>query len=392
MSTTKDCHILVLSSWYPNSVDSNSGLYIQRFAKWQSNYFKISVIFIKSKSDIREMYFDETIEGDFHQIIGYYPEPKGWFKRIKQVALYKKALDEAMKKLKSKPDLIHAHVSYPKGKEFEYVSRKLKTDFIIHEHSADFSDFSQKSWTPIKKRLILSTLRKAKMVLAVSPFLEKQILKVEPHLVHTVLPLPVDLELFYPQSNAQRNLQRAEGYTFVHVSGLNERFKNVKGIVEAFSRVRKNHKNAVLKIITNGDSEYLQEFMIENQIDEGIEILENLSFEQIAMEYRTSDCFVLFSEFETFSFGLIEALSSGLQVITTQVGIAYDLDKRIIHVVPRQDIHALATTMEDLLRTFTSDSKREILVNEAKQFAYKEVLEQLKITYSNVLQRYNLSQ
>ena len=132
--------------------------------------------------------------------------------------------------------------------------------------------------------------------------------------------------------------------------------------------------------------------MIENQIDEGIEILENLSFEQIAMEYRTSDCFVLFSEFETFSFGLIEALSSGLQVITTQVGIAYDLDKRIIHVVPRQDIHALATTMEDLLRTFTSDSKREILVNEAKQFAYKEVLEQLKITYSNVLQRYNLSQ
>jgi hypothetical protein len=48
--------------------------------------------------------------------------------------------------------------------------------------------------------------------------------------------------------------------------------------------------------------------------------------------------------------------------------------------------------METVLLTATTDSKREALVNEAKQFAYKEVLEQLKITYSNVLQRYDLAE
>ena len=74
------------------------------------------------------------------------------------------------------------------------------------------------------------------------------------------------------------------------------------------------------------------------------------------------------------------------------MGIAHDLDTRIIHIVPRQDVHALATTMETVLLTATTDSKREALVNEAKQFAYKEVLEQLKITYSNVLQRYDLAE
>jgi glycosyltransferase involved in cell wall biosynthesis len=224
------------------------------------------------------------------------------------------------------------------------------------------------------------------MVLAVSPFLEKQILKVEPHLVHAVLPLPIDLNLFYPESK----IQHKNDYTFIHVSGLDERFKNVKGIVEAFSRVRNHYKNALLKIVTDGDSNYLLNFISENQIDEGIEILENLNYEQIAIEYRTSDCFVLFSEFETYSCVLIEALSSGLQIITTQVGIAHDLDSRIIHIIPRQDVHALATTMENLLLTSTSSSKRDALVNEAKQFAYKEVLEQLKINYSAVLQRYDL--
>ena len=133
-------------------------------------------------------------------------------------------------------------------------------------------------------------------------------------------------------------------------------------------------------------------FIEEQDIPDGIEILENLNFDQIAIEYRSSDCFVLFSEFETYSCVLIEALSSGLQIITTQVGIAHDLDTRIIHIVPRQDVHALATTMETVLLTATTDSKREALVNEAKQFAYKEVLEQLKITYSNVLQRYDLAE
>jgi|688.fasta_scaffold71603_2 glycosyltransferase involved in cell wall biosynthesis len=386
MTAFKNLHILVLSSWYPNVTAPASGIFIQRFAQWMSHYFKISVIFIKSRPNIVETYFEENKSDNFHEIIGYYPTPSGAFKRFKQIALYKKTLDEAIKKLDSNPDLIHAHVSFPKGKEFEYVSKKLKVDYIIHEHSSDFSDFEQKRWTKLKRNLIVSTLRKAKLVVAVSPFLEKQILKVEPHLVHTVLPLPVDLELFFPE---KRNLKK-DHYTFIHVSGLDEKFKNVKGIVEAFSRVRKNYGHVELKIVTDGDAEYLQKFIDENQMHDGVEILENLSHAAVAQAYRESDCFVLFSEFETYSCVLIEALSSGLQIITTQVGIAHDLDDRIIQIVPRQDVHALATTMENRILTAPTESNRRALTDIAKRFAQNEVLGQLKNIYSNVLQRYDL--
>lgn len=386
MTARKKLHILVLSSWYPNITAPASGIFIQRFAEWMSKYFTVSVIFIKSRSGIEETYFEERQIDQFQEIIGYYPAPTGTFKKFRQMALYKKTLDEAIKKLKSQPDLIHAHVSFPKGKEFEYVSKKLKVGYIIHEHSSDFSDYEQRRWTSIKKRLIVSTLKKARLVLAVSPFLEKQILKVEPHLVHSVLPLPVDLDLFYPE----KRFVKRDHYTFIHVSGLDEKFKNVKGIVEAFSRVKKNYDNVALKIVTDGDAAYLQQFIAENNYAEGIEIIENLSHEAVAQAYRESDCFVLFSEFETYSCVLIEALSSGLQIITTQVGIAHDLDDRIIQIVPRQDVHALATSMENKILTANSANNRRALIEAAKQFAQNEVLEQLKIVYSNVLQRYDL--
>jgi glycosyltransferase involved in cell wall biosynthesis len=386
MSTKEDLHILILSSWYPHHEAPASGIFIQRFSEWLAEYYKVSVIFIKSEDDITETYFEERRSFNLHEIIGYYPKPKGFFQRLVQIARYKKVLDLAVEKLSSRPDLIHAHVSYPKGKEFEYVARKLNIGYIIHEHSSDFSDYAQKRWTKFKRRLIVSTLRNSRMVLSVSPFLEHQVLKTEPYLVHAVLPLPVDLTLFRPN----RIKQKKEDYTFIHVSGLDERFKNVKGIVEAFSRVHNNNPNSKLKIVTDGDVAPLHEYIKENGFASGLEILENLSHEEVAEQYRLSDCFVLFSEFETYSCVLIEALASGLEVIATKVGIANDLDESLIHIVPRKDIHALMTTMENRLLMNKNDLNPQALVRAAKQFSSEEVLEKLRIVYNTVLQRNNL--
>jgi len=223
-------------------------------------------------------------------------------------------------------------------------------------------------------------------VLSVSPFMEQQVLKAEPYLVHAVLPLPVDLSLFRPNRIKQKN----EDYTFIHVSGLDERFKNAQGIVEAFSRVHNNYPQSKLKIVSDGDWTSLQAYITENEFGSGIEIIENLSHEEVAEQYRTSDCFVLFSEFETYSCVLIEALASGLEVITTKVGIANDLDENVIHIVPRKDIHALMTTMENRLLMNKNDLNPQALVRVAKQFSNEEVLGKLKIIYNTALQRNNL--
>ena len=373
-------HILVLSSWYPTRIDHASGNFIKRFALLQSTKFKVTAIFVKADNSIKETEIHEFRQGDFHEIIVYYPKPKGLFSRTRQLARYKTVLDKALEKLDSKPELIHAHVSYPKGKEFEYVSAKLGVDYILHEHSSDFSEKELAGWSKIKRQLIIQTIRKARLVLPVSHLLEKSMLLVEPHFARIVLPLPVDTKLFFP-TNSANNLKP---YTFLHVSGLDEKFKNVKGIVEAFNRVHQHHPNTALTIVTDGDPEALLQFIKAKGFEQGITIKRNLSYEEVAIEYRNSDCFVLFSTFETFSCVLVEALATGIQVITTDVGVVQSLDEKLMTIVPNRDVHALATSMEELCMGKRKVDEQE-LIKAAESFSDEHILERLDMIYSEVL-------
>ncbi|GAA0875627.1 glycosyltransferase [Wandonia haliotis] len=375
-------HILLLSSWYPTRIDETSGNFIKRFAQFLSGKFKISVIFVKADSSIEKVEFHEMREGDFHEIIAYYPKPKGIFSRTRQLARYKKVLDTALQKLDSKPDLIHAHVAYPKGKEFEYVSSKLGVDFILQEHSSDFSE--HEDWSKIKRQLVIQTLRKARLVLPVSHLLEEEILKVEPHLARVVLPLPVNTELFFPE----KSISSQRPYTFLHVSGLDEKYKNVRGIVEAFHRVYQHHPDTRLTIVTDGDPSALFQFLEENNWREGIDVKRNLTYEEVAIEYRNSDCFVLFSRFETFSCVLVEAMASGIQIITTEVGVVPSIDEKLLTVVPNGDIHALATSMEELCMGKRNVESVE-LVTAAQPFSNEYILERLSMIYNEVLLKNN---
>ncbi len=373
-------HILVLSSWYPTRIDSASGNFIKRFAKLLATRFKISVIFVKADSSIKEMEIHETREGDFHEILVFYPKPKGVLSRTRQLARYKKSLDAAILRLDSKPELIHAHVSYPKGKEFEYVSSKLGIDFILSEHSSDFSKNEREGWSKIKRRLIIQTIRKARLILPVSSLLEQEMLQVEPHFARIVLPLPVNVKLFYPDKKVSTN----RPYTFLHISGLDEKFKNAKGIVEAFYRVNQHKPNTKLVIVTDGDSAPLVEFMKTKGFDKDVEIKYNLTYEEVAVEYRNSDCFVLFSEFETYSCVIVEALASGVQIITTEVGVIKSLDEKLVTIVPKKDIHALATAMEELCMGKRVTDQAD-LVEAGSLFSEEHIMDRLNMIYNEVL-------
>lgn len=373
-------HILVLSSWYPTRIDSASGNFIKRFAMLLASRFKISVIFVKADTSIKEMEIHETREGDFHEILVFYPKPKGVLSRTRQLARYKKSLDAAILRLDSKPDLIHAHVSYPKGKEFEYVSSKLGIDFILSEHSSDFSKNERENWSKIKRRLIIQTIRKARLILPVSSLLEQEMLQVEPHFARIVLPLPVNVKLFYPEKQVSAH----RPYTYLHVSGLDEKFKNAKGIVEAFYRVNQHKPNTKLVIVTDGDSIPLVEFMKVKGFDKDVEIKHNLTYEEVAVEYRNSDCFVLFSEFETYSCVIVEALASGLQIITTEVGVIKSLDEKLVTIVPKRDIHALATAMEELCMGKRVTDQAE-LVEAGSLFSEEHIMDRLNMIYNEVL-------
>lgn|GEM_PF-506616 len=380
----KNIHILFLSSWYPNRIEPVSGNFLRRTAQLIAKKHKVTVLFFKADPSITEMDIVKSTEGNLTEIIIYYPTKNHLFKRLFQLANYKKAIDLGIQQLTDKPDLIHANVSYPKGREFVYIANKLKLEFVLTELSSDFFFENRVKWSKIKKQEIIRTLRKARLVLPTSEALEKDMLAVEPMLTHIVLPLTIDPTIFYPLEEKKKKTS----FTFLHVSGLDERYKNVKGIIEAFAIVHNEHDHTKLKIVTDSNTVDLREFIHKNQLEAGVEIVEDKNYLEIAEIYRNSECFVLFSSYETFSCVAVEALASGIQLISTNVGVVQSLPNNIIYKVLPKEVKMLSEAMLKVLRKeFMAEPES---LAESVQFCHEEVvLDRLTTIYQDILSTEN---
>ncbi|MEO9258282.1 MAG: glycosyltransferase [Crocinitomicaceae bacterium] len=380
----KNIHILFLSSWYPNRIEPVSGNFLRRTAQLIAKKHKVTVLFFKADPSITEMDIVKSTEGNLTEIIIYYPTKNHLFKRLFQLANYKKAIDLGIQQLTDKPDLIHANVSYPKGREFVYIANKLKLEFVLTELSSDFFFENRVKWSKIKKQEIIRTLRKARLVLPTSEALEKDLLTVEPMLPRIVLPLTIDPAVFYPIEEKKKKT----GFTFLHVSGLDERYKNVKGIIEAFAIVHNEHDHTKLKIVTDSNTQELREFIHNNQLEAGVEIVENKNYLEIAEIYRDSECFVLFSNYETFSCVAVEALASGIQLISTNVGVVQSLPNNLVYKVLPKEVKMLSEAMLKVLRKeFMAEPES---LAESVQFCHEEVvLERLTTIYQDILSTEN---
>ena len=145
--------------------------------------------------------------------------------------------------------------------------------------------------------------------------------------------------------------------------------KNFALLINSFARIAKEYPDYTLEIYGNG----VQEEMLSNQIKKlG---LENRVFlmgmkENVMHHIADSTMFVLPSDFEGFPNALIEAMATGLPVITTDfspAGVAAEIVKKENGIiVPVNDEVALAKAMEvmildEKLRVQMGRKNREIL-------------------------------
>lgn len=377
----KKLHILYLSSWYPNRLELASGNFLKRQAELIAKEHEVTVLFFKADKNINQFEVVEQKKGNLRELLVYYPQKQGKLNKINQLLHYKRAIDHSLSLLHSRPDIIHANITYPKGREFTYIANKLKLEFILSECSSDFYFENRSKWSLIKKKEIIRTLRHARMVLPSSEFVEKDMLEVEPNFPRYTLPLTVNPSIFYPKKNKKENAN----FTFLHVSGLDERYKNAKGIVEAFSHVHSTYPNTRLKIVSDSDTSSFVDYIQQHTIDSGVEIITGKNYVEIADVFRESDCFVLFSNYETFSCVAVEALASGIQLIATNVGVVQSLSNEIVLKVLPKEINLLSEAMEKMVQ-------KEFFVGtttltDAVKFAHEdEVLAQLTEIYKHCLQ------
>jgi len=142
-----------------------------------------------------------------------------------------------------------------------------------------------------------------------------------------VIPFGVDTDFFRPLDVHKDE----EIFQILSVGYLIER-KGFEYLIRAMPQVLKEHENARLNIVGSGPLESkLNELINELDLDDEVEILKNVSDDELLMIYNSADLFVLpsivDSQGNTEGLGvvLLEAMSCGLPVMGSDVGGISDI-------------------------------------------------------------------
>lgn len=178
-----------------------------------------------------------------------------------------------------------------------------------------------------------------------------------------VVKLGVDTERFKPcrdKAAAKKRIGIPANSTVLGYCGRMSEEKDVITLIQAFLKVSKKRKSLYLLLV--GDGQRLEEFTLKNR---NIKITGFVS--DVVPYYDAMDIFVMPSLTETTGLSTVEAMSSGVPIITTPVGIALTGISEGYNgfIFSRSDVKALSGLIDKLL----SDRKlRESLSKNGREF------------------------
>jgi glycosyltransferase involved in cell wall biosynthesis len=160
-----------------------------------------------------------------------------------------------------------------------------------------------------------------------------------------VIPNGVDTQKFTP-AGPPAEPERGEALRLLFVGRFDGR-KNVPLLLRAMTRV----EGCALTLIGDGrDASRLRSLVRELGLGDRVRFLGRVPHDQLASHYRSADVFVLPSDREGMSNSLLEALASGLAVVSTDTGGASDLVGAAGLIVPAGELDRLAAALASLVR------------------------------------------
>ena len=217
---------------------------------------------------------------------------------------------------KERPDITHLHSPYPIGELSQLYLGKAKKVFLTYHSDVVRQKGLLHFYKPFLKKVLSMTDR----IIVTS----ENYMKSSPHLreyMHkcTVIPLGIDLTPFL-QSSSQDigSIKEKYGSPIILFVGKLRYYKGLQFLLEAMRDIP-----AKLIVIGNGPMEKeWRNLASKLNINEKVFFLGEIGGEQLAHFYDASDIFVLPACERSEAFGLvqIEAMASGLPVISTELG------------------------------------------------------------------------
>ncbi len=167
----------------------------------------------------------------------------------------------------------------------------------------------------------------------------------------TDIPNAVDADLFRPQTSDFRKRRGIGADEFVALYAARfQAFKNHAMLLEAFARFVRTHSASRLLLAGSGPlQERTEQQAAELGIADKVLFLGEMPYRDLPGVYAAADVKVISSVYESFCFAALEAMSSGLPVLTTDCGWVPQLVQEGAGVVvPEGDAEAFAAALTRL--------------------------------------------
>lgn len=237
---------------------------------------------------------------------------------IKKTLFFAKAYGQLKKLIKKNTfDIIHIHMSYKGSFYRKYAVTKLckknNKKVIIHLHGSEFKDFYNKG-NEKRKRQIRELFTIADVSIVLGDDWKQFVKKIAPKSNIVV----VNNAIALPEIEEKKQNQEL---TFLFLGALIKR----KGVIDLLNAVQVIIKEGIsnFRVLIAGsgeEEETLKKFVAENDLEDCVEFLGWINNTQKPGLLQKSDVLVLPSYNEGLPIAILEAMSYGLPVISTDVG------------------------------------------------------------------------
>ncbi len=404
----KKKNILYLSSWYPNHNDPTLGIFVRRHALSASQYCTITVVHASSSKNCIQAQ-TQISESEIKEVIIHYPKSKiNWLfigRLIDQINYIKytlKGIGSTTNNIRDY-DLVQVNIAFPVGIIALLLKWFYGLSYILLEHWTGYlpsdGNYLKSNW--LKKRIIKSIVKNAKAVITVSEDLRNEMLSHKLKNKYYIISNVVDQKIFYPPhqlitSSTNQLINKSshqlitssanQQINILHVSTLNDKQKNINGIIQAAEKLKNESLNFVLHIVGDGPEKKQYEQLCEqkNLLPHHVKFYGLKTETEIAELMRNAHFLLLFSNYENLPCVMLEAMMCGLPIISTNVG---DISRHItiqngILIHPKNE-EELLIAIKNMMRNYSLSNRYSIAKYAEERFSMNVVGEKFRSIYQN---------
>lgn len=239
-------------------------------------------------------------------------------------------IEDTMKIAGEDTHLIHAHFAYVAGFVATYISKNINKPFIVTLHGYDAAIVPEINYgillDPKLRRIVKYVLDEAEIIITVSEDLKRRALTLGNYqnkiqvIYHGINP-----EKFKFTKRGRREIRSKYGIeeedVVIFTLSYHVARKNIPMLIETFKDVVSIRNNVKLMIGGEGpETSKLKNLTRKLKIEKSVIFTGTIKEREKVKYYSAADIFALTSLYEGFGIVLIEAMSTKLPIVATQVG------------------------------------------------------------------------